>query len=448
MLERLVAACTAAGDLDRAVAHAQRWQALDPLHEPAYQALIRLLAWTGQRSAALRQYRALVRVLDTELAVRPLPETTRLYDDVRAGRLAPAAGRRPGRPSRPWPRSGRLGRAPRRSLDVRPRRAGGGPPGGRRSPGAPGWPLAGRRTSCSALHAAWREVGAAGQVATVLGAAGLRQDPAAGGVPRRAQAAGGVVLAGRCHDGESELPFVLAADLLRARCRSCPELPARLPAHTAAMAGRLCPELAADYPDDLAPLDSPMALTRLYDGDRGGPADRGAPGPAGPPAGVVVVEDVHWADGPSLDLLAYLVRRLAGWPLLLVLSWPPTTPNGSAGCGPRSARRPTRAGAPSSSRRRCARTRSASLLLRSGVPDADVARLLAQTRGLPMLVREYVEGLRSGAGATAGASAGGRQPRSGNCCAGGCRRPASPPCRCCPPRPCSAAAATRTCCAR
>ena len=38
------------------------------------------------------------------------------------------------------------------------------------------------------------------------------------------------------------------------------------------------------------------------------------------------------------------------------------------------------------------------LLLRSGVRDADVGRLLAQTRGLPMLVREYVEGLRSGAG--------------------------------------------------
>ena len=92
VLERLVTACSAAGDLDRAVAHAQRWQALDPLHEPAYQALIRLLAWTGQRSAALRQYRALVRILDTELAVRPLPETTQLYDDVRAGRLAPAPG--------------------------------------------------------------------------------------------------------------------------------------------------------------------------------------------------------------------------------------------------------------------------------------------------------------------------------------------------------------------
>ena len=36
-----------------------------------------------------------------------------------------------------------------------------------------------------------------------------------------------------------------------------------------------------------------------------------------------MVEDVHWADSSSLGLLAYLVRRLADWPLLLVLSWQP-----------------------------------------------------------------------------------------------------------------------------
>ena len=119
VLERLVAACTAAGDLDRAVAHAQRWQALDPLHEPAYQVLIRLLGWAGQRSAALRQYRALVRILDTELAVRPLPETTQLYDDVRAGRLAPAPGRPPEanrrRPGGPRRQAGPAARPARRA---------------------------------------------------------------------------------------------------------------------------------------------------------------------------------------------------------------------------------------------------------------------------------------------------------------------------------------------
>src|SRR5580692_10183700 len=88
-LQRLVAACIALGELERAAGHARRWLQLDPLHEPAHQAIIRLHGWAGQRSAAMRQYRSLVRVLDRDLAVRPLPETTRLYDDIRAGRLEP-----------------------------------------------------------------------------------------------------------------------------------------------------------------------------------------------------------------------------------------------------------------------------------------------------------------------------------------------------------------------
>ena len=380
VLERLVSACSAAGDLDRAVAHAQRWQALDPLHEPAYQALIRLLAWTGQRSAALRQYRALVRILDTELAVRPLPETTQLYDDVRAGRLPPAPGRLPEANQVPA------------TLAPAPSQADG-------APGPAGWPLVGRQEELRALHAAWREVGTAGRVVTVLGAAGCGKTRLLEEFRAEAQAAGGVVLASRCHDGESELPFVAAADLLRTALSVCPELPARLPAHTAAMTGRLCPELAVDYPDDPAPLDSPMALARLYGAIGEALRTAAAPGRAGSPAGVIVVEDAHWADGPSLDLLAYLARRLPGWPLLLVISW--STEHAERLRGLRAALSEAadagRATAVEPAPLREEQVRD--LLLRSGVRDADVGRLLTQTRGLPMLVREYVEGLRSGAGA-------------------------------------------------
>jgi DNA-binding SARP family transcriptional activator len=388
VLEGLVAACTAGGELDRAVGHAQRWQDLDPLHEPAYQALIRLLAWTGQRSAALRQYRALVRILDTELAVRPLPETTELYDDVRAARLAPAPGR--AAQAGPAPAPAGLSLAADRSG------TGPGPAGTGRGPAA--WPLVGRQEELHALHAAWRGVGAAGRVVTVLGAAGCGKTRLLEEFRGEAQAAGGVVLAGRCHDGESELPFVLAADLLRTALSVCPELPARLPAHTAAMTGRLCPELAADYPDDPAPLDSPMALTRLYAAIGEVLRIAASPDRPGPPAGVIVVEDAHWADGPSLDLLAYLVRRLTGWPLLLVIS-----------CSAEHAERLRGLRAALSEAADAGRAtvvepaplreeQIRDLLLRSGVRDADVGRLLAQTRGLPMLVREYVEGLRSGAG--------------------------------------------------
>ena len=122
----------------------------------------------------------------------------------------------------------------------------------------------GRQDELHALHAAWRGVGTAGRVVTVLGAAGCGKTRLLEEFRAQAQAAGGVLLVSRCHDGESELPFVAAADLLRTALSVCPELPARLPAHTAAMTGRLCPELAVDYPDDPAPLDSPMALARLY----------------------------------------------------------------------------------------------------------------------------------------------------------------------------------------
>ena len=73
------------------------------------------------------------------------------------------------------------------------------------------------------------------------------------------------VLAARCHDGETALPFVLAADLLRTALAIRPDLPDVLPAQTAAMAGRLVPALAAAHPEEAAPaLDSPVAVTRLY----------------------------------------------------------------------------------------------------------------------------------------------------------------------------------------
>src|SRR5580658_10015757 len=155
-LQRLVAACIADGDLERAAGHARRWLQLDPLHEPAHQAIIRLHGWSGQRSAAMRQYRSLVRVLDRDLAVRPLPETTRLYDDVRAGRLepppAPSVVRAAEPPAAPAPDAGV------EAVDVS---------------GATGiWPLVGREAELATLRAAWRATGTAGRVVAIAGPAG------------------------------------------------------------------------------------------------------------------------------------------------------------------------------------------------------------------------------------------------------------------------------------
>ena len=42
---------------------------------------------------------------------------------------------------------------------------------------------------------------------------------------------------------------------------------------------------------------------------------------AGPRSAVLVVEDLHWADAATLDVLAHLARRLAGLPAVLVLTY-------------------------------------------------------------------------------------------------------------------------------
>jgi DNA-binding SARP family transcriptional activator/tetratricopeptide (TPR) repeat protein len=389
-LQRLVAACIDQGDLERATGYARRWLQLDPLHEPAHQAIIRLNGWAGQRSAAMRQYRSLVRVLDRDLAVRPLPETTQLYDDVRAGRLGP-----PPAPSAPSVvLTAELAEPP----GVAPVPVNGA------SEAAWIWPLVGRETELAALRAAWQATGTSGRVVAVAGQAGSGKTRLITEFRTEATQApnAGVVIAARCHDGETGLPFVLAADLLRIALAVRPDLADVLPAQTAAMAGRLVPALAAAHPESVAPaLDSPVAVTRLYAAIADTLLAATAPGDgaagSGPAraAGVVVVEDVQWADSSSLGLLAYLVRRLADWPLLLVVSWQDEQDNQL---------RVLRTALSEAEDQSLGETIEpgllgpaaiGTLLELDGMPRVDVDQLMAETRGLPMLVREYVEALRS-----------------------------------------------------
>jgi DNA-binding SARP family transcriptional activator len=78
-LRKMTAHLVAEGRFEEAVPLSRRWLALDPLHEPAQRELIRLQAWSGDRAAALEQYRACVRILNEELGVSPVAETTARY---------------------------------------------------------------------------------------------------------------------------------------------------------------------------------------------------------------------------------------------------------------------------------------------------------------------------------------------------------------------------------
>jgi predicted ATPase/DNA-binding SARP family transcriptional activator len=77
------------GKYATAIEYGRRWLALDPLHEPAQRDLMRLYAWSGQHSAALRQYEECVRLLDKELGVAPETETTELHAAIKARQLTP-----------------------------------------------------------------------------------------------------------------------------------------------------------------------------------------------------------------------------------------------------------------------------------------------------------------------------------------------------------------------
>ena len=77
-LERLCERLTDAGRFDRAVEVGQLAVAGDVLRETAHRVLIRAHVAEGNRGAALRQYRAYVRVLRDELDAEPSPSITGL----------------------------------------------------------------------------------------------------------------------------------------------------------------------------------------------------------------------------------------------------------------------------------------------------------------------------------------------------------------------------------
>ncbi|MBL7183248.1 MAG: AAA family ATPase [Anaerolineae bacterium] len=86
-LHRLAGYYEQRGEYERARDYAWRQVELEPWQEEAHQQLMRLLALSGQRSAALAQHEICCRLLAEELGVKPAKETTRLYEQIRDGEL-------------------------------------------------------------------------------------------------------------------------------------------------------------------------------------------------------------------------------------------------------------------------------------------------------------------------------------------------------------------------
>ena len=85
-LERLFCMCEQEGEPDEGIVYGQRLVEVDPLNEEAHCALMRLYAASGQREAALRQYRLYQKLLKEGLGLEPEESTVELYQMIRQSR--------------------------------------------------------------------------------------------------------------------------------------------------------------------------------------------------------------------------------------------------------------------------------------------------------------------------------------------------------------------------
>jgi len=88
-LDRLIDCHVSQRNYTGGIATATRLLHLDPLREKTHRQLMHLLALSGEREAALGQYDTCRRMLADEFSVQPAPETTTLFQRIRAGELVP-----------------------------------------------------------------------------------------------------------------------------------------------------------------------------------------------------------------------------------------------------------------------------------------------------------------------------------------------------------------------
>lgn len=389
-LERLTRVLAARGQFEAAIGHARRWLALDPLHEPAHGALMELYAWSGKQAAALRQYQTCVRVLARELDVPPLATTTQLYQVIKENRT---------------PRPEAL------SSPVQAPHGAGVPvpsPSGSPRP-SPHHSLVGRAAEWEGLLAAYAKASSGLRIVVLEGEAGIGKTRLAEDFLVHVAATGARTLATRSYEGETDLAYGAVAELLRAAIWRLDHDGAvsTVPPQAMREASRLLPDDVISAHDPPSPLDSPGAQTRFYEGVCHvllAALGDGVPS-------VLFLDDAHWADGASLDLLAYLARRVHDRPLFLLLARRDEASLAdhrlarlladAHRAGTLTTIRPARLGRGHVEELMASLEASTTTMPRADnvrypLPDDLGRRLYEETEGVPLLLREYVEAIVTG----------------------------------------------------
>lgn len=245
-----------------------RLVAIDPLAESRYQALMRVAALVGDRTAGLRAYHACVSALRDELGVAPSPETLAAYQ-----------------------------RLVRLDVSEVPARA------GSTVPIQPN--LVGREAEWKAMVDAWnRAAQGTLTLALIQGDAGIGKSRLIEELSRWARAKGAAVLTARSWAVEGSLAYAPVTAWLR----SAPLRPLldSLDEVWISEISRLLPELLAEHPG----LAAPAPMLESWQRQRLFEALARALGTARAQL-LLVLDDANWADADTLEWLHYLLRTEA-----------------------------------------------------------------------------------------------------------------------------------------
>ncbi len=273
VLARLVALLEEDRAYGAAIEHAQQLLRLDPLDEQAWCALMRCHARRGERAAALHLYQQCAALLKQELAVQPSAATRLTYREILELDAAAPAAQAP-------PRTGV-------------------------------YPLVGRQAEWQALVGAWQQA-AAGRARLVLvrGEAGIGKTRLAEELVDWCRVNGVPAATARCYASEGRLAYAPMAAWLRSDALR-PSLMRLEPAWTTDVA-RLHPELLAERREVPPPDRHLESWQRLRFFEALAQAFRSA-SPL-----LLVVDDLQWADGDTLEWIHYFVRSTADARCLIV----------------------------------------------------------------------------------------------------------------------------------
>ena len=175
----------------------------------------------------------------------------------------------------------------------------------------------GREAELAQLHAALDgALGGHGSLFMLVGEPGIGKTRLTDELGVYAHLRGAQVLRGNCHETEAGLPYLPFIEALREYVASKPEEELRSELGEAASdVAKIVSEVRQRLPElpDTPPADADQERYRLFESVVHFLVNASAAKPL-----VLVIDDLHWADRPTLLLLQHLARRAAGSRILVV----------------------------------------------------------------------------------------------------------------------------------